>query len=222
MARTDVRKNLVGKIYGKLTVIEQSGRNSSNKITWKCLCECGSNCIVSGNSLNTSKTKSCGCLKVEGKHGKSYSSEYKTWNGVLQRCSNPENTQYENYGGRGITYDLRWNSFEEFYKDMGERPEGMTLDRIDVNGDYCKDNCRWAASSLQGFNKRKTKRNTSGYVGVHWDKSKEKWMSFIKKDNKFKFLGYFDDIESARQCREHAELKYYGEVRSGGKDEVNL
>ena len=96
---------------------------------------------------------------------------------------------------------------------MGERPEGTSLDRTDVNGNYCKENCRWADASVQGFNQRKSTNNTSGRTGVSWNKQKLKWDAYIMKDRKKINLGRFEKKEDAILAREQGELKYYGFIK---------
>lgn len=125
---------------------------------------------VSSNNLRTGKTKSCGCLNVQKirerstKHGhtpkiggtNTFSPTYYSWTAMKARCKNPKNIGYTLYGGKGVSYDPDWEYFHNFLSDMGERPSGTTLDRIDTNGNYCKSNCRWATTKEQG---RNTSRN---------------------------------------------------------------
>ena len=155
--------------FGRLRVIGENGRNKSGGVKWKCICDCGKICNPSSGALHQGATRSCGCLHKEsaarngrnGKssrttHGMSYSPEYKSWAGAVQRCTNPNCTGYEFYGGRGITVCSQWlHSFEQFFKDMGVRPKGTSLDRIDVNGDYKPSNCKWATQKEQNYNTRR-------------------------------------------------------------------
>lgn len=120
---------------------------------------------------------------------------------------------YHDYGGRGIRICDRWSGvdgYSNFLDDMGERPENKSLDRIDVNGDYEPRNCRWSDYSLQSFNTRKSKNNTSGRTGVSWKKARNKWEAFIGKKGKCIKLGTFNTFEEAVKAREDAELKYFG------------
>lgn len=110
---------------------------------------------------------------------------YSTWQGMKSRCCNPRQIQYKDYGGRGITVCERWlNSFDNFRADMGERPEGMTLDRIDVNGNYEPGNCRWADRSTQSVNRRIDARNKSGYTGVKYLDKRDIWEVIITRRGK--------------------------------------
>lgn len=211
--------DLLGKKFSRLIVIEQVKGKSNAR--WVCLCDCGNTTVASSVALRNGSIKSCGCLRNELnrqrslKHGLRKHPLYPTWCAMKARCSNPNHEDYHNYGGRGITVCDRWiNSFENFYEDMGERPEGMSLDRIDVNGNYCKDNCRWASKSVQTFNQRTLLTNTSGRTGVTYRKETDKWRAIITY-NKHRFnLGTFETFEEAVAAREAAELKYYGVVRT--------
>ena len=121
-----------------------------------CRCRCGNKKTVQLWHLRSGHTTSCGCEKTRKSitHGKSNTPEIRTWQGMKQRCLNINNNRYKDYGGRGIKVCKRWLKFENFYKDMGERPKGTTLDRIDNNGNYEPSNCRWATPEQQYSNMR--------------------------------------------------------------------
>jgi hypothetical protein len=152
-----VSPNITGSTFGRLTVLE---RGKTKGGYWLCECICGKQLEVRTTSLNNGTTRSCGCLALElisTKGGRSKEYAAKSWYSMLDRCNNPNNPEYLSYGGRGITVCSRWmNSLEDFLRDMGDRPEGMSLDRIDVNGNYEPSNCRWASDKEQARNKRNT------------------------------------------------------------------
>lgn len=164
--------DLKGKRFERLLVISFNGIKSypskgknGNKTMWECKCDCGKTIIAYGSSLMRGQ-KSCGCLNVEvlnersKTHGKSKTKTYKTWRAMLGRCLNRNYLGFDIYGGRGIKVCERWLKFENFLKDMGERPDKKTLDRIDFNGNYEPSNCRWATIIEQANNTRANRRLT--------------------------------------------------------------
>ena len=158
-------------------------------------CFCGKEFEAQIQSINDGNTKSCGCLK--NTHNLSNHRLYKIWHNMIQRCTNPKNTFYENYGERGIKVCEEWNNIESFINDMyPSYQEGLSIDRIDNNKGYSKDNCRWATRAIQSRNARVLiSSNTSGYRGVHWRKSRKKWTSQIRVDSKKIHIGYFKTAE---------------------------
>lgn len=212
-------KDETGNKYSKLTVIEFSHKIEKGGALWKCLCDCGNEAIVRGYCLRNGHTKSCGCLSKETKntrHGHGYKGQsltYRTWSGMLQRCINPNNSKFDAYGGRGIGVDERWKDFINFLEDMGERPEGMSLDRIDNDKGYSKENCRWVTKDVQVYNQRMPKANKSGKVGVWYDEEYGTYYAYISVGGKKYDLGTFKNFEEAVKVREEAELKYYGKLR---------
>ncbi len=156
-----------GDRYGRLTVameieprVTHSAKRMHRHRIVRCKCECGALVDVSLAHLRSGGTASCGCLgKHNGtKHGKRYTPAYEIWKTMRQRCLNPRNAHYTYYGGRGISVCDRWlNSFVSFLEDMGERPEGCSIDRVNNDGNYEKSNCRWATSTQQARNTRQTR-----------------------------------------------------------------
>jgi hypothetical protein len=159
-------EDLTGQRFGRLTAMRRVATENREPV-WACVCDCGSTTDVASSKLRSGWTRSCGCLRREtvaatGRrtsttHGRSHDPEYHVWRSMIARCENPKNIGYANYGGRGIKVCREWReSFEAFIKDMGDRPEGMEIDRKNSDGPYEPGNCRWATSGENTRNRRVT------------------------------------------------------------------
>jgi len=164
--------NLTGRRFGRLVVLQLNKKTSPRRTFWDCQCDCGKRTVTRTDALTRGMAQSCGCLPLEKNaqkltiHG--YTSKgrvngnrtYVSWKGMKMRCNNPNDEHYPDYGARGIRVCDRWvNDFKAFVADMGERPEGLTLDRIDVDGNYEPSNCRWADYFTQNNNTRRNKQS---------------------------------------------------------------
>ena len=162
-------KDLQGHTFGRLVVLQRAP-NVKDRTAWLCRCTCEENAIVIGNKLQQGRTVSCGCKKQEimsnmaavGRtnraHGRTNTTEFRTWTSMLTRCFNPRSEDYPRYGGRGITVCDRWREFKQFLADMGIKPSPRhSIDRINNDGNYEPGNCRWATQTEQSRNRSTTR-----------------------------------------------------------------
>ena len=194
----------MNKTYGKLTTISppifvvRYGKRSTGYL---CKCSCGNKLGVSKDHLRSGRVKSCGCLrsKLAGDklrtHGLSNKSSYTTWTSMKARCYNKNTEAYKYYGGRGITICGHWlESFENFYNDMGDKPKGKSIDRVDNNKGYSASNCKWSTPEEQNQNKRGwSKETTSRYKGVSYRGDRGHYRGIITFNNKLFYVGSFDN-----------------------------
>lgn len=211
--------DLSGEKFGRLKVIERV-ENKANRIQFLCICECGNEKITSSELLRRGSVRSCGCLRKElaakqlRKHKVSSEENkrlYRSWQKMNLRCFDPDDKKFKDYGARGITVCDQWRDFSTYANWAFENgySDELTLDRIDVNGDYTPDNCRWADYFVQSRNSRLRKTNTSGCRGVCFYKRTKQWTARITAGERY-FLGYFDNKEEAISARKKAELEYWG------------
>lgn len=206
------RIDLKGKVFGRITVIEEEGSDSRGEMMWRCKCECGKEKITTSSRLRTSQTKSCGCLQKETvsstmyRHGMSNHPNYVVWASMRKRCNNKNNLSYPDYGGRGIEVCKRWDSFSNFLADVGERPtEKHTLERKNNDGNYEPTNCCWSSRADQARNTRTTNKGDNG-ISL---KKNGKWGARISVNNKRINIGTFINKEDALKARKQAEEKYW-------------
>lgn len=226
---TDYTNTTVGKlqvISRAPSTVNKVGSNSYFSANWNCVCCCGKNIVVKATKLAAANEyTSCGCVVKprRGTHGhtrnKKQSGTFQSWRSMLRRCLDDKCPAYKNYGGEGVLVCDRWNpvvggSFENFLEDMGERPNGTSLNRVQGSRIYDKQNCEWASLSVQAFDQKTRCTNTSGRTGVSFNKLFDKWEAYIDQNYKRIRLGLFSEFEDACEAREVAELKYFGFMKN--------
>jgi len=216
--------DLTGQRFGRLTVLGYAGKNNQNRAMWNCRCECGNEVIARTDNLKSGDKKSCGCLNNERRsqwciarnttHGKAHTRLYRVWCAMRQRCKDKKLPEYKNYGGRGVRVCTEWeNDFQAFYDwamangyDKTAPHGKCTIDRIDVNGDYSPENCRFADTYQQARNKRNNRYIThNGITMLQTD-----WARHYGKNRAF-FSGDPEIVERRMNgCDEY--IRIYGKV----------
>lgn len=224
--------DLSNQVFGRLTALQRTP--GKKEAYWDCECSCGNIKSVSQGHLRHGSIKSCGCLRKEKsktratKHGLRHSPEYNSYRAMLDRCTQTYYPGYENYGGRGIRVCERWADPDvgifNFIEDMGPRPSpDHTLDRINNEGDYCLENCRWVERKVQLLNRRKVKNKTSQYKGVGLTQDGNLWRCRIYLEGKEKSLGVYEkEIDAAIAWDNEARKNGYEESwLNFPKEEIN-
>lgn len=209
-------KEKVGEIM--LRLIKERAEKVSGH--WRNLyeCSCGKRKLIYASNVKSGKTTSCGCIHKEmskgllSTHKMSKTYTYGVWAGMKGRCLVKTNGSYKKYGGAGITLCERWHSFENFISDMGEAPEGMTLDRIDGRKGYSPENCRWVSYQAQAINRKVSSNSKTGVKGVTYKKERDRYAAIITVSGKKKFLGYFKLKSEAIAARVSAEKLYFSPI----------
>lgn len=223
--RSEGKYKLEGQVFGFLTVVKKSEEKMANRnFLWECSCECGNIVFASSNTLMKNEKKSCGCktkAETSGTHGMHGTRTWQSWSSMIERCTKEYHKSYKYY--KDVPVDPAWlDSFEAFYGDMGERPEGMTLDRIDSTKGYFKENCRWATNSTQQQNKLPNYINkNNGMAGV--SKTGDRYSAKIRHDGIREHLGTFDTAEEASEAYNKRGYEIFGDlwVYKGPKPEDN-
>lgn len=164
-----IKDNLLGKKFNRLTVVRMFPLKIRKVTAWECICDCGKITKVIGYKLKNGHTKSCGCYgqemrnksssKANTVHGMNKTRPHRCWKAMMSRCNYKGNVAYHNYGGRGIIVCNEWKEFKNFWKDMKDTySDNLTIDRVDNNGNYCKENCKWSTYKEQSANRRQPRK----------------------------------------------------------------
>ena len=197
-----------GQVFGKLTVVEQAGRNSLKKVLWRCKCACGNETVVPSGSLVTGNTTSCGCVVPNFKHGGWKKSSYNTWRAMMRRCYNPADKDYPRWGGKGVIVHKPWHDYATFAAEVGEPSGAETFDRVDTTGNYEPGNVRWASPTTQARNVRVPKSSKTGVTGVLFHGGR--YYAAITVKSKKYYSKVFGSVEEAAAARKELERLHWG------------
>lgn len=228
MRKKTENKDIINKKFNKIKIVSFAGYRNGKRF-FNGICDCGNKIVTNFYDIREGKTKSCGCLKLSRitKHGFSRTKLYHVWISMKQRCVNKNSCNYHRYGYKGIKVCKEWyNDFMEFKKwsDRNGYKEGLTIDRIDNNGNYEPSNCRWTTHIIQSTNLSQLKTNKSGYKGVSWAKNIKEWICIISINNKSKRIGRYKTQKEAVKGRNdfinennlpHQKNVYIGELSNG-------
>lgn len=225
------KEDLTGRVFGRLTVLYQAedyvDKNGNHHAMWHCKCSCQDKTEkdVDQTRLKSGACQSCGCLHREMMHAKhsihnmTDTRLYYVWKGMKARCYIKSHNHYQTYGAKGITVCDEWkHDFQAFYNwavqngyDKNASRNECMLERIDVNGNYCPENCCWANATVQCINQNLRKDNKTGIKGVNWDKKSNKWQAQLQINKKKVLNKFFDNFDDAVKARKDAEEKYFSE-----------
>jgi hypothetical protein len=197
-----------GQVFGKLTVLEQAGRDKLKKVLWRCRCECGGESTVNAGSLVTGNTTSCGCIIPNFKHGGWNKSSYNTWRAMMRRCYNSTDKDYPRWGGKGIVVYAPWHDYATFAQDVGEPSGAETFDRINTAGNYEPNNVRWATPTTQARNIRVPKTSKTGITGVLFHGGS--YYAAITLKKKKYYSKVCKSLEEAAAARKELERLHWG------------
>lgn len=219
------RPVVVGSKYNLLTILKEipphvqpNGRERRKVL---CSCDCGNTAEVMLENLYAGYSKSCGCEQERSRfvHGMSKTAFRECHVNMKARCDNENHPSYPNYGARGITYCDKWATMLGFMEDMLEGySDGMSIDRVDVNGDYCKENCRWTDMGVQGHNKRKKEGCLFEEKGVHLNINQTRYVAQICTRGESFYLATFDSLADAAKAYDDASLNMFGDRPNSTKE----